>query len=335
MCRYWTSALAWLCVWMMSCATAEPPGPPSLDRSTVAAQQSEAPVGGSARVTVEIVVRDARGTPLPDLLVMLKPAGGTADSSALSIAQPEATDASGMTTGSIGSNSAGTVAINAWVESQAVGSVGLVFTPGPVSRLVIEAPTTATAGAAFAVTVNPLDAWDNPVESTEKITLEAGTDAELAGTLSAKIVDNIAVFSNIAIETAGIHSLRARHGDVVGVTTSSIEVAAAPPSRLLVAPTGDVHAGLTFQLQVNVADPYGNLIQSGDGAIEVTQTNGPEPSLLVTPAGDLVDGAAALTATMSVAGDGFVLSAAGDGLTGESEPFKVGPLSRSPSRWGL
>ncbi|MBS0265083.1 MAG: hypothetical protein JSS02_24340 [Planctomycetes bacterium] len=144
------------------------------------------------------------------------------------------------------------------------------------SQLEIQtAPSSVTAGANFSVSISVKDAFGNPAStpSPVSLTLNTGTfSGTFAGKSTATATNSAgtATFSStLQLTTAGAYTLTASAAGIVGTPSFNLTVNPAAASKLifLTQPTTGAMNSPLGQIQVAVADTYGNTITSDNTSI--------------------------------------------------------------------
>jgi hypothetical protein len=115
-------------------------------------------------------------------------------------------------------------------------------------------PSTIVAGGTFGVTVNLLDANNQPTISTAQVSL-AGTG--LGGTTTVAAVAGTATFSGLSLTKAGTITVTASSGSLTPAT-ADVLVTPGPPAQLDITGPTSVGAGDDLDVGVTVADQYDN-----------------------------------------------------------------------------
>src|SRR5439155_1461295 len=131
----------------------------------------------------------------------------------------------------------------------------------------VDNPANVTAGTTLAdLHVDVRDAFGNATKSSTAATLVAVGAGSLVGTTTAQASAGVATFSGLSLEAAGSYTLSASASGLQGAATTSFKVSAAPASQLAFA-ANPVGAGagqtLAADVQVNLLDPFGNLVDGG------------------------------------------------------------------------
>jgi hypothetical protein len=147
-----------------------------------------------------------------------------------------------------------------------------------VSGLVISAPSLATAGTSFSVTVTARDASGN-VATGYTGTVHFTTSSAKA-TLPADYTftagDQGARTFTVTLKTAGSQSVTVADTGNVSLTASAsgIPVRAAAASKLVIAAPLSVTAGVPFSVTVTAFDPYGNVATGYTGTVHFSDSAG-------------------------------------------------------------
>jgi hypothetical protein len=176
---------------------------------------------------------------------------------------------------------AGTRAITA--RDTVTGSItgtqsGITVNPAAASQLKVSAPTSATAGSAFDVTVTAQDPYGNTATSytgTVHFT-SSDTRAVLPADYTFTTTDaGRHTFSGgVTLITAGSRSVTATDtvtGSITG--TASVTVVAAAASTLTLSAPGSVTAGTAFTFSVTALDAYGNRATGYRGTVHFTSSD--------------------------------------------------------------
>ncbi len=147
-------------------------------------------------------------------------------------------------------------------------------------------PASATAGAAIspAIQVQVVDQFGNlfTADNSDQVTLSisSGPGAFANGsttTAPVTVIDGIATFSNLLLDTAGSYTLSvSATGELTGPNSSSFTINPAGADHLgFLAQPGDTTAGVAIgpAVEVSVLDKYGNVLV-GDSIDQVTLTVG-------------------------------------------------------------
>ncbi len=152
----------------------------------------------------------------------------------------------------------------------------------------------------------------------------------LVGTLTVTVVNGIATFSGLTLNTAGTgYTLTATSGSLTSATTSAFNVTPAATTKLIVAtqPPGTVILDDAFGLTIDAEDAYNNLTTSFAGSVSVALANNPGSSTLGgTVTVTAVNGVATFSGlNLNKAGSGYTLKATSGSLTAATtSAFNVG-----------
>jgi hypothetical protein len=214
--------------------------PPTGVAPTAGTTPQSATVNTAFATNLEVVVTDAVGNGVPNVMVTFT-APGSGASGVFAGGGKLATgmtDDSGVAVapGFAANTVAGTYTVTASVAGVASPAVfALTNLPGAASQLVItqQPSATATAGVAFAnqPIISEEDQFGN-VETGDSSTVVTVTLASgagpLQGTTSVSVKQGVATFTNLADNTVEIISLRFTSGSLAPVTSSRINVALVP-----------------------------------------------------------------------------------------------------------
>ena len=217
-------------------------------------------------------------------------------------------------------NTAGTYTLTASSGTlTANSSINVAPAPVTATKLVVALPPTGvTANAQFGLTVTAEDGSGNVATTyTTPVTLALSSGATLGGTVIGNVVNGVATFSKLTINTAGTYTLTASSGTLTA--NSSINVAPAPvtATKLVVAlpPTG-VTANAQFGLTVTAEDGSGNVATTYTTPVTLALSSG--ATLGGTVIGNVVNGVATFSKlTINTAGT-YTLTASSGTLTANS-----------------
>jgi NADH/NAD ratio-sensing transcriptional regulator Rex len=239
-------------------------------------------------------------------------------------------------------NTAGTYTLSAGDlnDGLTLNSDSFVVSPGTASTLVfVQQPTGTAAGVAISPQVAVEDQFGNVITNdnsnvTLAISTETGTGT-LAGTLTVPVVNGIATFSGITLNTAGNYTLSAIDaGDTLGaVQSGSFAIAPASASTLVfVQQPTNATAGVAFSpaLVVDVEDAFGNVVTSDNSsvALAIQTGTGTLAGTLTAPA---VNGVVTFTGVSLNTAGNYTLSATDttDDLNVTSGTFAISPAAAS------
>jgi hypothetical protein len=221
-------------------------------------------------------------------------------------------------------------------------SSSFTVTPAAATHLVfVQPPSDATAGSAFApsLAVELEDQFDNLVNTnTSNVTLTvASGPGTTSGTTTVAAVNGIATFSGVTIKTSGAYTLNATDGSLAHIVSSSFNVNAAAPSKVVITQQpSDVTAGSTFSPAVAVAveDAFGNVVIGDSSSITLATHSGPGP-LGGTAIVQAVGGVATFSnVSLTMAGN-YTLQASDGGLaSATSSGFNVAVAAASQLAFG-
>jgi Putative Ig domain len=142
----------------------------------------------------------------------------------------------------------------------------LIVNPAAAASITVTAPTTATAGTAFKVTVTAKDPFGNKYNGAITLTSSNG-EAVSPSTLT---LTGGAGSTNVTLTKAGITTLSAIAGTASGRSNSITISPAAVYTVKLNAPTSSA-AGTGFSVTVNATDKFGNGV---NGTVKLTASDG-------------------------------------------------------------
>jgi hypothetical protein len=305
------------------------PGAVSAERSAVSATPTSLPADGMSKSFITVVARDAMGTPLSGASVTLNVAGPA-----------PLLDSSTATTGFDGSaqfqlaaSAAGTYTVSAAVNGVALSrQATVVFESGSGAGLAFRVqPSTVQVGQVLTppVVVEAHDAQGNlAVSFTGAVTLAltAAGGATLMGTLTTNAIAGSATFADLRIDKPGSYTLSATATGLSPSASSSFDVTAGAPSKLIfVMPPAGAAAGTTLApIIVAARDADGNPLPGNTAAITLAIGNGPAGATLTgTATQTAANGAATFSDLALPLAGSYTLSATASGLSGAVSPSFV------------
>ncbi len=224
--------------------------------------------------------------------------------------------------------------------TQATSNFFDVKDPTATQFSVAASPTTTTAGSGFTVTVTALDANGRTVPSYGGTVTFSTTDPNVSGLPASYTFvpgvtgDNGVHAFTVTLFTAGARSVTVTdtaHASITGSVTVSVGAATASKLMFGQQPTNTTAgAAISPAVTVTVEDQYGNVVTT-DNTDVVTLSLGTNPggATLSGNTATVSGGVATFrNLTVSVAGNGYTLTAAAAGLTGAtSSAFNVAAAS--------
>ncbi|TMB94344.1 MAG: hypothetical protein E6J38_08200 [Chloroflexi bacterium] len=172
-----------------------------------------------------------------------------------------------------------------------------------VRSLKVTAPATATAGAAFSVTVVAADARGDPVTGYGGTVHFASSDTSAGVSLppDSPLTNGQRTFT-VRLTRAGPQTLTVSSADGALTTTTNVAVSAAPATRLIVSTaTPTPTAGTSLSFSVIAQDQFANTDLAYAGRVHFSSTD--TSATVVLPADStLVNGQGTFTATLTKAG---------------------------------
>jgi hypothetical protein len=162
-------------------------------------------------------------------------------------------------------------------------SANLLVAPAPATRLVLMAPSTDVAGAAFDVIITAFDPYGNvDTNYTGTVTFHS-TDAHpvLPSDYTFSSADKgMHTFTGVTLFSAMAHTLTVQDTANSSLTASAaIAVSPAPVSQFMIGAPASVTAGKPFSITVTAFDAFGNLATNYNGTITFASSD-PSPALL-------------------------------------------------------
>jgi hypothetical protein len=182
----------------------------------------------------------------------------------------------GVTLNSTGSQ---TVTATDTQTGSITGTATVTVTAATATHFTVSGPSSASAGAAFSITVTALDAFNNTATNYRGTVHFTSTDSQagLPADYTFTATDQgVHTFTNaVTLKTAGSQSLTAtdtQTGSITG-TLSGISVSGAAAATLTVSAPASVTAGTAFSVTVTANDPYGNTATGYTGTVHFTSSD--------------------------------------------------------------
>jgi Bacterial Ig-like domain (group 1)/Invasin, domain 3/Bacterial Ig-like domain (group 2)/Calcineurin-like phosphoesterase len=261
---------------------------------------------GSSAATITIIAKDAFGNPVPGATVILAASGG-----GNGLTQPAAaTNALGVTTGSLSSTAVGLKIVSATVGGVPVTQRDTV-TVGPATATTLAftvQPANAGAGAIMApLTVSARDPFGNTATAfTGQVTVAIATNPStgtLTGTRVRPAVNGVVTFDDLSIDKTGSgYTLKASATGVSDAVSDPFSVStgafAASRSSVVAAPaTINASAGtIASTITVTARDTFGNPLP---GLPVVLAATGSGNTLVQPGGGGLTNSSGIATGTIS------------------------------------
>ncbi len=188
------------------------------------------------------------------------------------------------------------------------------------ASLVVSAPSTATAGTGFAVTVTAADAFGNTVSDFQGSVTLTCSDGQPVFILSPLEFNNGTAVATITLDRADTVTLTATSGTISDTSGTIIDSPAAATQFVVNAPT-TATAGTGFAVTVTAADAFGNTVSDFQGSVTLTCSDGQPVFILSPPVFN--NGTAVATVALNTA-DTVVLTAAAGTINGASGAIAVG-----------
>jgi hypothetical protein len=207
--------------------------------------------------------------------------------------------ASGDATASVTPTSGGAGSATATLDGQTVTANFTVISP-PATHFAVSAPSSATAGTSFSITVTALDA-SNAVAAGYSGTVHfTGTDGSATLPADATLTSGVGTFS-VTLKTAGIQTITATDTASASITGTSggITVAAAAATHYTVIAPANAVAGAAFSFTVTAKDQFNNTATGYGGTVHFTSSDG---SATLPANSALTNGVGAFSATLKTAG---------------------------------
>ena len=145
-------------------------------------------------------------------------------------------------------------------DNSAGTSNTITVSPNTANHLTVAAPSPATAGSAFGVTVTAFDQYNNKVPGYAG-TVTLSTTGDTAATFvpaSGTLTSGVGVFSATLFTAAPSRTLTANGTGFAAAYSTNVGVVAAPASQFSVVAPATVVEGSTVAVTVTALDPYDN-----------------------------------------------------------------------------
>ncbi|HKI36942.1 MAG TPA: hypothetical protein VKA46_34135 [Gemmataceae bacterium] len=152
--------------------------------------------------------------------------------------------------------------------------------PTTVAKLVVtSAPSMATAGTPFDLTVTAEDRYGNTVTSFNRAaTLAASLGGSLVSPATGSFSGGVLALTGVILKKAGSQKLTITAGTLV-VSTGAIGLSPGALARFAVSGPAKVAAGTPFTVTVTAQDQYGNTVIGFTGSVRMTSNDPLVPSL--------------------------------------------------------
>jgi len=142
------------------------------------------------------------------------------------------------------------------------------------SKLVVSAPSAATAGDALTVTVTAMDASGNTATAYTGTVHLTSTDAQALLPADATLTNGVGTFS-VTLKTAASQTITATDTTTASIkgAKSGIVVSAAAASQLLISAPATATHNVAIYPVLTVKDAYGNLAKGYTGTLQITSTD--------------------------------------------------------------
>jgi S-adenosylmethionine hydrolase len=170
---------------------------------------------------------------------------------------------------------------------------------------VLAAPSTATAGNAFSVTVTVLDAFGNTAAGYTGTVHFSSDDAAAALPANSRLTGGTGTFS-VNLHSAGSHALTIADSTTAALTdTANLSVAALAATHFVVSAPANAIAGNVVTFTVMALDSFNNVATGYSGTVHFSATDG---TATLPAATQLTAGVGTFTATLRTAGSQLLTS---------------------------
>ena len=207
--------------------------------------------------------------------------------------------ASGDATASVTPTSGGAGSATATLDGQTV-TANFTVTSSPATHFAVSAPSSATAGTSFSITVTALDASDAVATGYSGTVHFTGTDGSATLPADATLTNGVGTFS-VTLKTAGLQTITATDTITASITGTSggITVAASAATHYTVIAPANSVAGAAFSFTVTARDQFNNTATGYAGTVHFT---GSDASATLPANSALTNGAGTFSATLKTAG---------------------------------
>ena len=260
--------------------------PAAASRLVLEQSPTTATAGQALGPSVQVAVEDAFGNVVTSNSSTVQIAVGSGPGSLTAGSTTSVAAVSGVATfGNLVLDTAGTFTLKVTDGALTSATSGnITVSAAAASRLVVrQSPTTGTAGQALSPSVQVAveDAFGNMVTSntsTTQIAVVSGPGIWAAGsTTSVPVINGVATFSNLLLDTAGTYSFKATDGALTSAATGNIAMIPAAASQLVVlqSPTGGTSGQTLGKVTIAVEDGFGNLVTADASTVTIAVTSGP------------------------------------------------------------
>jgi hypothetical protein len=173
-----------------------------------------------------------------------------------------------------------TVTATDTVNGTLTGGATLTVTPAAVNKLSLSAPASATAGAAFSVTVTAQDQYSNTVTSYAGTVQFSKSDAGAGSALPSNYTfvpgtdSGVHIFTGTTLVTAAAQTITATDTTASSVKgTASVTVTAGAISKFALSAPANAVAGVAFSVTVTAEDQFNNTISGYTGTVHFNKTD--------------------------------------------------------------
>ncbi len=167
-----------------------------------------------------------------------------------------------------------TITVTDTANSALTGTSGSISVSNPAAQFSIVVPGSATAGAAFSITVTALDASFATATGYTGTVKFTSSDTLAVLPANATLTDGIGVFS-VTLCTAGSQTITATDTQLSTITATSggINVSAATATHLALSLPASATAGGAFIITVTALDQFGNTDTNFSAAVDFTSSD--------------------------------------------------------------
>jgi hypothetical protein len=187
------------------------------------------------------------------------------------------------------------------VTSTITGTSGSIAVgSGPAAALILVAPASATAGAAFNFTVTALDAYNNTATGYSKTVRFSSTDPSATLPANTTLMNGAGSFS-ATLKTAGSQTITATDTSISSNTgiSNAVAVAAGPTILFSVVAPASATPGSPFNFTVTALDSYSNTVTGYARTVRFTST---DAAAVLPASATLTAGTGTFSATLKTSG---------------------------------
>ena len=194
-----------------------------------------------------------------------------------------------------------TVTATDTTTSSITGSASVTVSAATASHFSLSAPSSASAGTAFILTVTALDPFNNTANGYTGTVHFASSDSQASLPANSTLTNGVGNFIAI-LKTAGNQTLTATDTvtNTITGTSNAIAVSAAAATHFLVSAPSSATAGSSFSFTVTAEDQFDNTATAYAGTVHFTSSDG---AATLPTNSTLTNGVGTFSATLKTAGN--------------------------------